>query len=91
MLQTNYNISTDFSGRNYYGLTIDCNYEQGFVDISIAKLYQKSAGEFTYTPKNRNFSHTNVLDPITDLKYNMPNHQTAQPQLTKTGNAEYNQ
>ena len=90
-LQTNYKISMDFSGRNYCGLTIDWNYEQGFVDISMPNYIKKALENLRTPPRHRNFRHTNVLDPIIDIKYSMPNHQTAQPQLTKTGNAEYNQ
>ena len=44
-LKNYYAISTDWGGRNYPGMTIYCNYNRGYVDISIpdyvTKLFER--------------------------------------------------
>ena len=49
-LQVNYKISTDFSGRNYCGLTIEWDNIRGFVDISMPKYVPKALAKFRHTP-----------------------------------------
>ena len=55
-LQTKYKISTDFTCQNYCGLTINWNYEEGFVDISMHGYVTKVIKKFDYTPKIPQYS-----------------------------------
>ena len=48
----NYKLSTDFSARNYCGLTIDWNYNNGFVDISIPGYIEKGANKIPMQSEN---------------------------------------
>ena len=41
-LQENYDISINEEGRNYCGLNIDWNYQQGYVDISMPNYVYKA-------------------------------------------------
>ena len=47
-LRTNYNITTDMTGRNYCGLTLDWQYPQGYVDISMPGYIHKSLQKFRH-------------------------------------------
>ena len=40
-LRSSYKISVDWEGKNYCGLTLDWNYEQGYVDISMPGYIEK--------------------------------------------------
>ena len=55
-LQYNYKISTDFSGRNYYGLTIEWDYIREFVDVSMPDYIPKALTKFQYKPNVPQFS-----------------------------------
>ena len=50
-LQTNYKLSTDFTGSNYCGLTIDWDYDRQFVDISMPGYIDKALKKFQRVPK----------------------------------------
>ena len=41
-LKTKYKISTDWTGNNYCGLTLDWNYAQGYVDVSMPGYIKKA-------------------------------------------------
>ena len=64
----------DFSGRNYCGLTIDWNYKQGFVDISMPNYIKKALEKFTYTPKTPQFSSHECARPNygSKIQYTQP-------------------
>ena len=49
-LKTNYEISTDWTGRNYCGLTIDWNYSAGYVDISMPGYIVEALRKFQHQP-----------------------------------------
>ena len=55
-LQHNYKLSTDFSGYNYYELTINWNYANQFVDISMPGYIEKALTKFQHTPKIPQYS-----------------------------------
>ena len=38
-LKEHYKISVDLEGKNYFGLTMNWNYQQGYVDISMPTKY----------------------------------------------------
>ena len=62
-LQVNYKISTDFTGRNYCGLTIDWEYDQGYVDISMPGYVHKALDKFQYEPKLPQYSPHEFVRP----------------------------
>ena len=55
-LQTNYKISTDFSGQNYCGLTFDWEYKREFVDILIPDYIPKALDKFQHKPSKPQYS-----------------------------------
>ena len=46
-----YKYTTDWTGHNYCGLTLDWNYLQGYVDISMPGYLEKALKRLQYTPK----------------------------------------
>ena len=48
-----YNITTDWTGTNYLGLTINWNYNQRWVDISMPQYIQKVLHKFQHIPPTR--------------------------------------
>ena len=57
-LQSNYKISTDWSGKHCCGLTFDWDYDQkGFVDVSMPKYVPKLLQRYQHpTPKRPQFT-----------------------------------
>ena len=55
-LQTNYKLSTDFTGSNYCGLTVDWDYDWKFVDISMPGYVVKALKKIRRTPKTPQYS-----------------------------------
>ena len=55
-LKTKYKISTDFSGKNYCGLTINWRYSEGFVDIYMPGLIIRSLEKFQHKPNIPQYS-----------------------------------
>ena len=53
-LQTEYEISTDYSGRNYIGLTIDWKYSKSYDDISMLKYIMKALQKILHIAPTRN-------------------------------------
>ena len=49
-LRENYTISTDWTCRNYCGLTIDWHYDRGYVDISMQGYIHEALRKFQHTP-----------------------------------------
>ena len=47
-----YTVLTDWEGPNYLGLTIDCNYREGSVDISMPKYVKNALGHIQH-PKQK--------------------------------------
>ena len=47
-LKSKYKISTDWEGKLYYGMTLDWNYKQGTVTISIKKFVSKDLHKFQH-------------------------------------------
>lgn len=62
-LRANYNISVDMNGTNYCGLTINWNYAQQYVDISIPGYVAKALTKFQHSaPKKPQYaSHAWIL------------------------------
>ena len=53
-LKTYYNITIDWSGMNYCGLTIDWNYDQNYVDISMPTYTHKALTKLNHpTPSKK--------------------------------------
>ena len=52
-LKRHYAISTDWEGRNYLGLTIDCEYSEECVDISMPDYARKALDRLQHPKKKR--------------------------------------
>ena len=57
-LKEMYEITTDPTGSNYIGLTIQWEYEKGYVDISMPHYIEKLLQKFHHTPPNRRLQGT---------------------------------
>ena len=58
-LRQNYKISVDWEGKNYCGLTLEWNYEKGYVDISMPGYIEKFApNSFILILNIHNMPHT---------------------------------
>ena len=42
ILKKNYDMETDWTGSLYVGITLNWNYQEGYVDISMPKYVQKN-------------------------------------------------
>ena len=51
-LRKSYKITVDWKGQNYCGLTINWNYKEGYVDISMPGYVKKSLTSFSITIKS---------------------------------------
>ena len=68
-LRQTYKISVDWTGRNYCGLTMDWNYENGFVDISMPNYVPKALHRFQHPPPSKpQYSPHKWLAPIYGAK-----------------------
>ena len=47
-LRTNYKISIDYDGKNSYGVQLDWNYNEGYVDISIPLYVHKALKTYSH-------------------------------------------
>ena len=56
-LGTHYDITVDWSGRNYCGLTLDWHYKDGYVDVSMPKYIIEALQQFQHTKPTR-IQHT---------------------------------
>ena len=52
-LAKHYDLSTDWSGKNFCGLTLDWHYDQNFVDISMPKYIDKVLHKFQHNPPTK--------------------------------------
>lgn len=68
-LQANYGVTVDKEGRNFCGLTIDWNYKQGYVDISIPGYIEKVLLKYQHPkPKRPEFSPHKHVEPVYGAK-----------------------
>ena len=56
-LDVHYDISVDWTGHNYCRLTLDWNYDQGYVDISMPGYVDQALSKFQHTKPTR-MQHT---------------------------------
>ena len=52
-LQEKYIVTTDFSGKNFYGLDITWNYTNGYVDITMDKFVLKTLKKLQHQPSTK--------------------------------------
>ena len=52
-----YELSIDWKGKNYCGLTMDWNYKEGFVDVYMPGYVDRALAKFNHTKPTR-FQHT---------------------------------
>ena len=49
-LKAAYNVTIDYSGKDYCGLTLEWNYNKGYVDISMPKFVHKTLTKLKHNP-----------------------------------------
>ena len=49
-------VATDWKGKIYCGITLDWNYDEGYVDISMPGYIKRLLAKFKYEPKKRRYS-----------------------------------
>ena len=52
-LKNHYDITIDWEGRNYCGLTLDWNYDKGYVDVSMPGYVHQALNKFQHTKPTR--------------------------------------
>ena len=52
-LETKYNLTKDWTGTSYLGLTLDWNYNSDYVDISMPQYVPKALSEFHHPAPNK--------------------------------------
>lgn len=57
-LKTLYQVIVDWTGKNYCGLSLDWNYDKGYVDMSMSKYLTDLLKFFYINTKNNNIPHT---------------------------------
>ena len=50
-LKKHYKVTTDWEGRNYCGLTLNWNYDEGYVDVAMPKYFPDSVKRLQHVPK----------------------------------------
>ena len=63
-IATKFKYTIDNEGKNYCGLTLDWNYRQGYVDISMPKYIQKLLKRLDYTPKKQHSPYPCLSCPL---------------------------
>ena len=64
-LKQHYKISVDLEGKNYCGLTMDWNYQQGYVDISMPKYIPAMLKKLQHpSPKKPQYAPHQWVQPI---------------------------
>ena len=64
-LKQHYKISVDYEGKNYCGLTMDWNYQQGYVDISMPKYIPAMLKKLQHpSPKAPQYAPHQWVKPI---------------------------
>ena len=91
-LQKYYKICTEYSGTNHCGLTMEWNYIDGYVDVSMPGYVKKVLKKFQL--KNLpllNYLPTNGIAQILDPEFNYQHHQTICQNWTKKIQKMFNQ
>ena len=61
-VKSNYEVKVDWKGKLYCGLTLDWNYRQGYVDVSMPNTVPRALQRFGHVhPSIHNMLHTNGL------------------------------
>ena len=69
ILRANYGVTVDKEGRNFCGLNLDWNYQQGYVDVSMPGYIQKVLLKYHHPkPKRPKFSPHKHVEPIYGAK-----------------------
>ena len=81
-LKDKYMITEDTEGKQYCGLTIDWNYTEGYVDISMPGYIDKTLRQYAYTPSTRPQHAPHQWQvPVYGRKRQDPTTYVASPQL----------
>ena len=80
-VKKNYDVSTNWKGDKYCGLTIDWNYRKGYVDISMPGYVQQTLKRFKHTPKAQHAPHK-WTRPSYGCKTQQPKREPKSPKLS---------
>ena len=62
VLKLYYKMEEDWKGQLYFGITLNRNYDKGYVDISMPTYVAKKLTEYGYKPcKSQQYSHMNQI------------------------------
>ena len=89
-LQANYKISTDFSGKNYCGLTIEWDYIRGSWISRCQTTFPKPLQNFNTHQPSYSIHHIHTIDQILEQKCNMHKIQTLREQQHQKKRSMYN-
>lgn len=68
-LEAHYDVTTDWTGSNYCGLTIDWHYDEGYVDISMPGYIEKVLHKFQHPPPTKpQYSPHDHIEPAYRIK-----------------------
>ena len=85
-LQNHYTVTTDWSGQNFCGLTLDWHYDQQYVDISMPKYIKSLLTKLQFSPQKYPQYSPHHHDPVIFGKkgtQQMAQQQTTEPSLPK--------
>ena len=80
-LRQQYTITVDRTGNNYLGLTLEWNYEQGYVDISIPDYILHALHEFQHILSKPTHSPAKFTAPIYGAKIQYAQEPNVEPTL----------
>ena len=84
MLEEHYKVSVDWKGRLFCGITLNWNYEMGFVDLSVPGYVQKARVKYQHPQPTRPQHSPYQAAPIKyDAKIKHPVPEDTSPPLTE--------
>ena len=79
-LKGNYGVTVDIAGKNFCGLTLDWNYPDGYVDISMPGYIKKVLLKYQHpSPKRPEFSPHKHVEPVYGAKQQITTIDTTPP------------
>ena len=85
-LKEKYDITTDMSGKNFCGLTLNWNYSHGYVDVSMPNFVKKTLEKLNYTPnKSKQYAPHEWTSPIYGKNWQFSKPEDTSPPLSAKG------
>jgi hypothetical protein len=86
-LQSDYNITIDWTGALYCGLTLDWHYSEGYVDVSMPGYVYRALAKFNHPPplRKQHAPHRWVEPAYGSKQAQLPTPESTAPPLDKAG------